>query len=416
MTAKNSSDTPLSGDRLDYTEERRLLETGNTAERRALAAQPGAHPEVLYYLAEDADAGVRSAVAANDGAPRQADMLLTRDEDDEVRMELARKIARLLPGLSQSENLQLRERTLEVLDALARDALPRVRALLAEEIKHSEQVPRGVVQRLARDVEETVSCPILEYSPLLNDDDLREIIAAGITQNALVAIARREGLGEDVSDDIASTLEIPAVAALLANPDAQIREDTLDRIIDQAEEIEDLHKPLALRPALSIRAMKRIAGFVASALVHGMLERNSLEADAAEDILERVRTRIRAERVEDSESQRLAEQAADYFRRGMLTDDFICEGIDANRRELLIQCLAIMADLPDTAVRRILHSKSGRAVTALAWKAGLAMRTAFRMQTELALVSPGQLVPSKNGRDYPLEDDELVWQLSYFTD
>lgn len=411
MTTTGSSDN-----RLDYAAERRLLETGDTSERRALAARPDAHPEVLYYLAEDGDASVRSAVAANGGAPRQADMLLTRDTDDEVRMELARKIARLLPDLSHTENRQIRERTLEALDTLARDALPRVRALLAEEIKQSDQVPRSVVQRLARDVEETVSCPILEYSPLLNDDDLREIIAAGITQTALIAIARREGLGADVSDDIAGTLEIPAVAALLANPDAQIREDTLDRIIDQAGDIEDLHKPLALRPALSIRAMKRIAGFVASALVHGMLERNSLQAEAAEEILERVRTRIRTESVEESESQRLAGQAADYLRRGMLTDDFICDGIEANRRELLIQCLALMADMPDTAVRRILHSKSGRAVTALAWKAGLAMRTAFRLQTELALVSPGQLVPSKNGRNYPLEDDELVWQLSYFTD
>mgnify|MGYP005839211789 CR=1 FL=1 len=416
MTAGDPSDSPLSGDRLGYTRERRLLETGDTTARRTLAARSDAHPEVLYYLAGDADAGVRSAVAANGGTPPQADMLLTGDTDDEVRMELARKIARLVPGLSQSENRQLRERTLEVLDALARDTLPRVRALLAEEVKHSNQIPRAVVQRLARDVEETVSCPILEYSPLLNDDDLREIIAAGITQTALIAIARRERLDADVSDDIAGTLEIPAVAALLANPDAQIREDTLDRIIDQAEDIEDLHKPLALRPTLSIRAMKRIAGFVASALVHGMLERNSLQAAAAEEILERVRARIRAESVEDSESQRLAEQAADYFRRGMLTDDFICDGIEANRRELLIQCLALMADMPDTAVRRILHSKSGRAVTALAWKAGLSMRTAFRLQTELALVSPGQLVPSKNGRDYPLEDDELVWQLSYFTD
>ncbi|GER02186.1 hypothetical protein JCM17845_28090 [Iodidimonas gelatinilytica] len=273
-----------------------------------------------------------------------------------------------------------------------------------------------MVLQLARDVEETVACPILEYSPLLNDDDLKEIIAAGLTENALVSVARRETVSEDLADDVAATLEIPAVAALLANPNAQIREETLDSIIDQAREVKSLHRPLAMRPSLSIRAMKRIAGFVASALVHHMINANALENDAAENILERVRARIMSERVDDTEAQRLLEQARDYHARGMLDDAFIVNGIENNQRELLIQCLGVMADIDAKVVRQILHSKSGRAVTALAWKAGLSMRTAFQIQTELALVSPSQLVAAKNGETYPLDDSEMVWQLSYFTE
>ncbi|GER06756.1 hypothetical protein GCM10007972_12440 [Iodidimonas muriae] len=399
-----------------YLEARRLLEAGAVADRRALAENTKTRPEVLYYLAEDADRQVRKKVATNDNTPHQADMILTTDPDEEVRVELARKIARLVPGLPDLEQEKLRTRICTVIERLAQDSLPKVRAILAEEIKNSTAVPKSVVLQLARDVEETVACPILEYSPLLNDDDLKEIIAAGLTENALVSVARRETVSEDLADDVAATLEIPAVAALLANPNAQIREETLDSIIDQAREVKSLHRPLAMRPSLSIRAMKRIAGFVASALVHHMINANALENSAAENILERVRARIMSERVDDTEAQRLLEQARDYHARGMLDDAFIVNGIENNQRELLIQCLGVMADIDAKVVRQILHSKSGRAVTALAWKAGLSMRTAFQIQTELALVSPSQLVAAKNGETYPLDDSEMVWQLSYFTE
>lgn len=412
-------DIPSRRDRR-YLEERRSLEKGAVDDRRRLAKGTKTHPEVLYYLAEDSDLEVRRAVAANEATPRQADEVLTNDADGDVRIELARKIARLVPGLSGEENAQLRERTVAVLQTLAEDTLPKVRAILAEEIKRSDAVPKDVVRRLASDVEDAVACPILEYSPLLGDDDLREIIAAGITEGALVAIARREHVSEPVSDDIAATLEIPAVAALLANPNAQIREETLDRIIDQAREVESLHRPLALRPQLSIRAMKRIAGFVASALVHRMLETNPINEDAAEEILERVRERLtREESLEtkkEDESDSLAEQAEALHRRGRLDDEFMVEQIEAGRRALLHHCLAAMAELPVDTVRKILASRSGRAVTALAWQAGLSMRTAFKMQTELAIIAPSRLVPAKNGTDYPMDESELVWQLSYFTE
>lgn len=399
-----------------YIEARRILEGGNLAARRNLAGSPDAEPEVLYYLAGDDDREIRRIVARNEATPRHADSILAGDGDDEVRLELARKIARLLPDLEAGDHDRLRERTIAVLETLARDSLPKVRAMLAEEIKHSDKVPKALVRRLAEDVEAAVACPILEYSPLLDDHDLRELIAAGLSGEALGALAARPGLSEAISDDITATLEIPAIASLLANPSAQIREDTLDRIIDQAVGVEALHRPLAMRPALSIRAMKRIAGFVASALVHRMLETNPLEEAVAEDLLERVRGRILAERVDETEENRLADEAHDLFDRGMLDDAMVEDCIETNRRELLLQALALMADLAVPAVRRIVGSKSGRAVTALAWRAGLAMRTAFRLQTEFALVSPSQLVPAKNGTDYPMDASELEWQLGYFTD
>jgi uncharacterized protein (DUF2336 family) len=53
------------------------------------------------------------------------------------------------------------------MERLAHDAVPRVRAILAEQIKASSQAPAHVVEVLAQDCELIVRAPILECSPLL---------------------------------------------------------------------------------------------------------------------------------------------------------------------------------------------------------------------------------------------------------
>jgi uncharacterized protein (DUF2336 family) len=403
-------------DSLSKEEEQQILQNGSDNLREQLAARKDARPEVLYYLADDSSANVRKQIAKNPSTPPQADEKLKDDESVEVRSELARKIGRLVPGLEEGERTALRDKTISTLEGLAQDQVPKVRAVIAEEIKACDNVPKHIVDQLARDVEAIVCGPILQYSPLLNDDDLREIIAAGATGTALEAIAHREGLSADLSGDVAASLEVPAIAALLTNESAQIREDTLDQIISQAQNVEDLHRPLALRPQLSIRAMKRVAGFVASALVHAMMDKAGLEEEQAEDLLDRVRDRLAGEKVGEDEESKLAATALDYFERGMINDKFVEEQIEANHRELLVQCLAVAADLPADIVRQIIHSKSGRAVAALAWKCDLKMRTAYDLQTKFALVPTAQLLSAKDGNKYPIDANELEWHLSYFLD
>lgn len=401
---------------LSVEEEQKILKAGSEGQKKQLAVREDARPEVLYFLAEDQSASVRRLIAGNSSTPIQADEILKNDTDEDVRAELARKIGRLVPDMKSDEQTALRDKSIGLLETLAKDQLSKVRAIVAEEIKGSSDVPKALVDQLARDIEGIVCGPVLQYSPLLNDDDLREIIAAGTSSAALEAIASRETVSETIASDIAGTLDVPAVSALLTNQNAQIREETLDRIISQAESVEDLHQPLSLRPQLSIRAMKRIAGFVASALVHAMMEQSELSEEQADELLDKVRERLADERVGDDEQAQLAAKAQDYFERGMLDDEFVVAQISENRRELLMQCLAVMADLPVDTVRQVIMSKSGRAVSALCWKADLKMRTAYDVQTQFALVPTAQLLLAKDGNKYPINENELEWHLSYFTD
>lgn len=402
---------------LDYTEARGVLEKSQQAQRKELAARTDAPPEMLYFLASDESPKVRRSVASNPSTPVQADEILCGDADDEVRCDLARKIARLVPGLPADAQHKLRQQMENILDRLSADHLPRVRQIVAEEIKSSDNVPKAIALRLANDLEHIVRAPVLEFSPLLSDDDLLQIMASGMIGGALTPIARRAQVSEQVSDAIAATLDVSAVAALLTNRNAQIREDTLDAIIGQAEDIHQWHKPIVMRPELPLRAVRRVAGFVAASLLNILLEREDLNLDrATSDLLKKnIRQRIQHENdLSPSDGLPSGISPRQAFEAGNLGEADIAAAAGARRGDYVMEAMALKSGVPEPLVRRIFEARSGKAITALAWKAGLSMRTALEMQKEIGHVPRADLVLARNGVDFPMEESEMRWHLQYF--
>tara|TARA_R110002096_G_scaffold415163_1_gene616653 strand:- start:39140 stop:40396 length:1257 start_codon:yes stop_codon:yes gene_type:complete len=399
-----------------YEEARSALERKKIDDKMILASGDNTPQEVLYYLAEDSSDEVRKKIAQNANTPIQADKILAEDDNEEVKHELARKIARFFPNISVNGTTQIRDKAMEMIEILANDQLPSVRQILSEELKSSNSIPKHIALKLATDKILEVCAPILEYSPLLSDADLKEIIAATTVTGALEAIANRNELSNDICDAIASSLEIPAVANLLANQNAQIREETLDSIINEAQDQDIIawHEPLAKRPNLSMRAMKRIATFVASSLVDMMISDNHLAPEQGEELLIRVRDRINSEDPESDDQRSLAEKAADLFERGVIDDDFIQNAINNNQRELVVQSLILMSNIPDKSVRTILAKKKGSLIVALAYRAELNMRTALQMQSDLAQVPPDEFINAKNGVDFPMSVDQMEYEMALY--
>ncbi len=393
-----------------YEEQRQQIQNADASVRLDLASRTDARPEILYYLAEDDSPDVRRAIAANSATPAQADVLLATDADDEVRCDLALKIARLVPDMPADEQNRVREQAIEVLDMLAQDQLPRVRAILSEQLKAAGNVPKQVITRLARDVELIVSAPVLEYSPLLNDADLLEIIAAGTAQGAMTAIAKRTDVGADIADAVVASLDVPAVAALLTNKGAQIREETLDKIIDNAAEVDSWHEPLVMRPELSMRAVRRIAGFVASSLVSILAERNDLDEHTAAELAEAVKKRLDQAGGDADDAAR----ALSMFEAGGLDDEAVSGAVDLGQIEFVVHALSLRGQVSLDSVRKLLNSGSAKAITALSWKAGLSMRTAMRLQSKAGKVPPNKMLYARNGTDFPLSEEDMKWQLDAF--
>jgi uncharacterized protein (DUF2336 family) len=156
---------------IDYEKAKALAASADAVERLKLATRADTQPEILYYLAIDQAEEVRRAIADNEATPAQAHLLLANDESEEVRHRLAAKVARLLPDLPEDEAGKARELAIQTLELLAQDELARIRAALAEALKSAVNVPHHLVKQLALDVEVIVSAPVLQFSPLLTDDD-----------------------------------------------------------------------------------------------------------------------------------------------------------------------------------------------------------------------------------------------------
>lgn len=412
-------------DRLDYEEAKKIARAASPAERCLLAARPDAQPEILYFLSEDADVEVRRTVAANGSTPPHAGLILARDGDDGVRCNLAQQIGRLAPGLDEKERERIGAVVNEVLEILARDQVARVRRMLTEELKEAENVPASVISRLANDADEAVACPILEYSPLLDDEMLMEIIETSPETAALTAISRRRVLGASVSDAVVATGDQQAIAALLTNKSAQIREETLDQLVEQAEHVPQWHRPLVDRPVLSPRAVRRLAEFVADSMLADLERREDLDPKTAKIVSAALKQRLREDWTADepdgadalAETERDApagERVSRLLAEGALTEELIVDALGKGDRSFVIAALARLADISPDMVSKAVSMSSPKGITAMAWKAGLGMRTAVQLQLRLARVPPSKVLQARNGIDYPLGEDEMRWQIDFF--
>ncbi|MBX3455408.1 DUF2336 domain-containing protein [Ferrovibrio sp.] len=407
---------------MDYESAKALATSKDAAVRLALAQSQDMQPEILYFLAVDEEADVRRAIAANLATPAQAHLILANDSDEEVRASLADKVAHLLPEMPADEVGKAREYAIQTVEMLARDELTRIRATLSEALKSAVNVPHHVVKQLAQDVELIVSAPVLEFSPLLTDEDLREIVAGAAQSGALSAIARRIGLSAGVADSIVATRDVSAVAALLANDSAQIREETLDLILDAAPSVEAWHEPLVQRPNLPVMAAKRIAGFVAESLLARLAARTDLPEAALAEITAVVNQRLeldekpamdrraapRDETTSPSEAEALVKR---LIKEGKLDNDRVQDAIERSDRHFVLQAIAQAGKSPIQAVTRAFESKNGRLITALVWRAKFSMRTAVMAQRDIAKVPPKSMLNARNGTDYPLSKAELEDQL-----
>jgi uncharacterized protein (DUF2336 family) len=414
---KNREKKPT-GKRPSYDRAKLILANSDVVERRDLAKHEDIEPEILYFLANDKDPLVRLEIADNDGTPLQADMILAKDSNEEVRKEVARKLGRLLPDISIDQQDKLSKMALDILDSLARDQIRDVRSIVSNEIKHARNVPKNVVRRLAEDAESIVSAPILEYSPLLNDKDLLEIVALGIESGAMTSIANRKDLTEEVVDAIIESSDENAIPALLENKSAKISEKTLDLIAVKAESHEEWHPLLVDRGNLPIRTIRRIVSFVSATLFERLIDNNDVEEKAVDEMRLEVRGRINANELIDTETatagEKAMERAETLFKQGKLTEDVVKNAIDINDSHFTRYAISHMSGLTSEVVVKMLSSGSGKAVTSLCWKAGMTMPLAVLLQRKIAKVRPNSFLWARGGNEYPLTDNDMEWQIEFY--
>lgn len=405
---------------LTYEEAKDIARNGKTAMRKALAERPETQPEILYFLAEDPDPEVRRAVANNERTPRQADLILSRDGEGTIRSDLALKITRLTPDMADDERSALYQLTVQALEVLAEDQLVNVRRILADTLKNVAKAPPSVIRMLAHDKELSVAEPVLQFSPVLSDDDLLDIIRSRPIQGALAAVSRRRNLGTTLSDAIVGSGDESAIAALLANESAQIREETLDIVLDKAPGVESWHEPLVMRPRLSPKAARRIASFVAMHLLDKLQQRIDLDDSTLVAVTEAVELRIEKESKglsdpEWAEKDDVTAQIQGLAKKGKLDAKAIEKALAKGEKRFVVGALAHLAKVPVTVVGEIVSRRVAKAIVALTYKANLRPHLAKQLQSQLAGIPPRDMV-KMDGDKWPMSQADMEWQIEFFTE
>ena len=165
----------------------------------------------------------------------------------------------------------------------------RVREILARQLCRAHSIPRQIVLSLARDVD-SVASPILEYSPLLTDDDLIQILG-GASVDKQIAVARRPGVGWKVGDVMAEICDANALARLLENRTADVSEQALLLTLRRFPSHKTLHALMIGRPALPEVVSQRMNALASPELRQRLLARHRLPAQMGSDVVKQSQDR-----------------------------------------------------------------------------------------------------------------------------
>lgn len=414
--------------RLSYERARDIAAHAEPDQREALALRGDVPPEVLYFLASDDDIAVRRAVAANRETPALGNLVLAGDSDVEVRRVLAAKLAEVGRYCGIAEQ-QMRARAIAdlTIEKLAADAEAAIRIAMSEILKHDPDATHAVIRSLAFDEEVAAALPVLEYSPVLTTDDLLEMIGRAPDAVVLSAIARRPFLDDRLAEALVASHAVPAITHMLANANAGVQEKTLDRLVDSSASEPGWEEPPAFRRDVGEETVQNLVDRVAEQLGALFPAEQALPAGARSTIQAMVKRRLeqRPDRIRGVTAAGFAangqtafaaalEKAEALEAEGQLDEATLRVLLLTDNDEELIAGLSVLSDLTLRTVLHIVAAQSGRAMCALAWKAGLSAAFAQELQLRLASVPIEATIAPAPGGGYLLDAEEMLWSLAMF--
>jgi hypothetical protein len=158
--------------------------------------------------------------------------VLNGDANILERDQLFRNMAQLYSYVSDRCDDEQVAQYDEVLCQLAELVEVEARAHVATLLAPLERAPGNVVTKLANDTIE-VAQPLLEFSNVLSDDDLIDIVS-NQSEEHRVAIAARNNVPERVGEAIAEHGGATSVNRLVTNKTSELGRDTVERLVHRA--------------------------------------------------------------------------------------------------------------------------------------------------------------------------------------
>jgi uncharacterized protein (DUF2336 family) len=306
---------------------------------------------------------------------------LVKGATADERAAAAQKLCRTIDKVPLSED----DRTLaaEILRIMATDAAELVRRALAVTLKASPLLPRDIALRLARDVE-TVSLPVLSFSPAFTDDDLVDVVRLGGPVRQL-AIAKRPALSPKVTDALAAEGGERAVGAACANPGAEFRESALHQVVERFEKSEKVLAAVAYRNVLPLSVSERLIHLVGDQVREHLLAHHALSPETALQIATGAAERATVDLVDQAgRTADVKAFVAHLNSSKRLTASLLLRAVAQGHMTFFEWAVAELAGVPHHRTWLMIHDAGPLGLRAIYERAGLPARLfpAFRVAVD----------------------------------
>ena len=310
---------------------------------------------------------------------------LLSDPSAETRADMAAKIAGDFDANALSEN----ERRLaeEIFHVMVKDAEVRVREALALNLKENAGVPHDVALSLAKDVE-TVALPMLQFSEVLTDEDLIQIVASQSPAKQ-VAIAKRAQVSEGVSEALVDAGNEEAVTSLVANVGAEISEKSLQKVVDDLGEREAIQDAMVHRPSLPVAVSERLVTVVSEKFLGELIKRRDLPEDVVTDMILQARERAVISLSTDSDEADVGTLVRQLSENGRLTPSIMLRGLCMGDLTFFEAALAELAGVSLANARQLIHDSGSLGLRTICRQANIptqqlvAVRAAIDVSEEM---------------------------------
>ncbi|PTS87564.1 MULTISPECIES: pole-localized protein SpbR [unclassified Caulobacter] len=303
--------------------------------------------------------------------------MLVKGATADERALAAHKLCRTIDRAEMADDE--RQIAHDILRVMASDAAELVRRAMAVTLKQSTSLPPDVANRLARDVE-SVSLPIISFSPVFSDSDLAEIVRMG-GEVRQMAVAQRPRLSAKVTTALVEQGSEQVVATVCANDNARFSEVALQKALDRFSQSEQVLQAVAYRAALPLAVTERLIDMVGEQLRDHIVSHHALSPERVMDLMTSVTERATIDLVD--QAGRTADPkalVAHLNGAGRLTPSLLLRALAHGHMTFFEWGLAELAGVPHHRTWLMIHDAGQLGLKAVCERAGLPSRLypAFR--------------------------------------
>jgi uncharacterized protein (DUF2336 family) len=204
----------------------------------------------------------------------------------EKKIDITKKIADYYKGGGFNEEQMVM--AAKIFGTLVKDTEVKVRKTLSEAIKDYPDIPHDIIMSLANDVQE-VSLPVLQFSDVLTDSDLIEIVNSSEDAEKQKSISRREGVSGAVVEALIETNNADVVETLLDNKGADVSTKNYEHIVESFGDKENIMGSMVERASLPVSVVESLAHKISETIYNKLQEKHQDAFTRMGDIVKKSR-------------------------------------------------------------------------------------------------------------------------------